>query len=274
MRLITFNVRQGGGKRIAAQVDALMARNADLVALQEVWAHTACFYHTGFQQAGLHYSTDSFVSAGNPVLLTGRRRSGVLIASRWPFRVLASTANVIPWSERLLSVLIDSPFGPLELHAVYVPVFGNEGEYKLATLEGLYRRLATPAPIPRILCGDFNSPQAETPDGTIVTFGQRIRRDGQIVTRDERHDRSERNILAGLAASDLVDVFRSLHGYDVQEFSWHTPGGARHGFRLDHIFASRCLHPVACTYLHSIREERLSDHSALEAVFDPQQTKT
>src|SRR5690348_15320922 len=97
MRLITFNVRQGGGKRIAAQVDALLSRNVDIVALQEVWARTACFYHTGFQQAGLAYSTDSFVYAGNPALLTGRRRNGVLIASRWPFRVLPVAETTIPW---------------------------------------------------------------------------------------------------------------------------------------------------------------------------------
>lgn len=38
------------------------------------------------------------------------------------------------------------------------------------------------------------------------------------------------------------------------------------------MFASRSLHPVACGYLHPLRELSLSDHSPIEACFfDPEQ---
>ena len=38
--------------------------------------------------------------------------------------------------------------------------------------EGIYRRLACSSDRPRILCGDFNTPQKEMADGEVVTWGQ------------------------------------------------------------------------------------------------------
>ncbi len=84
----------------------------------------------------------------------------------------------------------------------------------------------------------------------------------------ERWDAAERSILTGLAAHDLADVFRQLHGYGVSEFSWRLK---RHGEftdrRFDHVFASAALHPIECRYVHDWREAGLSDHSALEVEF-------
>jgi hypothetical protein len=50
--------------------------------------------------------------------------------------------------------------------------------------EGIYRRLARESAIPRVLCGDFNSPQFETRDRRLVTWGQRVDPDGEIVVQD------------------------------------------------------------------------------------------
>jgi hypothetical protein len=40
--------------------------------------------------------------------------------------------------------------------------------------------------------------------------------------------------------------------------------------RLDHILASSELRPGDCEYIHGWRELGLSDHSAMEALFEPQ----
>ena len=89
---------------------------------------------------------------------------------------------------------------------------------------------------------------------------------------------SEQRVLTGLAASDLTDVYRLLHGYGRQEFSWYHPV-SNNGFRLDHVLASRALRAHECRYLDQFRTveaekypsltfTKLSDHAAMEVDFD------
>ena len=123
-------------------------------------------------------------------------------------------------------------------------------------LEGIYERLARRSRFPRVLCGDFNTPQEETSDGKVITWGR-----GRT-----RWDMGERNILEGLKKFDLIDAFRFRYGYNVQEYSWYARPHI--GRRYDHVFASRLLlNDVECDYLHAFREERLSDHSAIRVDF-------
>jgi exonuclease III len=83
-----------------------------------------------------------------------------------------------------------------------------------------------------------------------------------------RWDAGERSVLDGLARFDLADVFRTLHGYEREEYSWYAKrNGVFRGRRFDHVFASASLEPISCTYLHALRESGLSDHSPIEAVF-------
>jgi exonuclease III len=75
-------------------------------------------------------------------------------------------------------------------------------------------------------------------------------------------------VLEGLAKFDLADVYRSLYGYAVHDFSWYLKRKGRIvGCRFDHVFAAACLRPIRCEYLHSFREAALSDHSPIEVVF-------
>jgi len=219
----------------------------------------------------------------NPTLLVGPRQYGELIASRWPLRVLPSSAFAIPWTERVLSGIIESPWGVIELHATHIPNGANHGWIKIEMFEGIYERLACATEHPRILCGDLNTPQAELRSGEIVTWGQDILPDGRIVLegtwRDpagredtsERWDRGERNVLAGLAAYDLADVYRAINAYAAPEFSWYWASqGRRVGRRFDHVFASSSLNTRSCSYLHDVRERGLSDHAPIEVDFAPE----
>ena len=116
------------------------------------------------------------------------------------------------------------------------------------------RRLsATPASVPRILLGDFNTPKLEHPDGRVETWG------GEP-SQSNRWDIGERNVLTKLALHDLHDTFRSLHGYEQQAFSIVVRGTPR---RYDHVFASRVLKPVMAQYVHIHRAAKLSDHAPL-----------
>ena len=280
MRLISWNANG----RVAAtrdQVEALRERQPDTVALQEVRRTALDCLKTELSKIGLLHSVDSSSLAANSAVLVGPRQYGELIACRWPLSALPPTDFRIPWPERVLSAHLDSPSGRIEIHTTYIPVGESNGWTNTETFEGIFERLACASIHPRILCGDFNSPQKELSDGTIVTWGQEILGSGEIVMDGTWRDRTgredtllrldigERNVLEALARFDLPDVFRSLHGYQVQEFSWYWKSGERRiGRRFDHIFASPQLNAVRCQYIHSFREMGLSDHSPIEADFE------
>jgi exonuclease III len=206
--------------------------------------------------AGLLHALDS-------AEFRNERRLFNLTASRW--ELIELPAVPAPFPERVLSSVVEAPFGLLELHNAHVPPAQSRGFVKVETCVAIHDRLARPSDRPRILCGDLNTPQRETQDGEVITFAENH---PQWL---ERWDAAERSVVEGLAEWGMVDVFRLLHGYERQDVSWvfHTRAVRRAGFRLDHVIASPELQPVWCDYQHGWREGGLSDHSAIEAIFEP-----
>ena len=272
MKIISWNVAYRVRKQ-QLQLDALISRKPDIIGLQEVTSRTLPLWVEGLQQAGYKHVISSFIlHGGSNSGLTGPRRYGILIASRWPLNSINQRLLKIPWHERLVSVLIHSPNVDFEFHVAHIPPGASHGWLKIDTFEGIFKFLARPSyDYPRILCGDFNSPQAETRSGEVITWGQDIFKDGQVKFSDKkgRWDAGERSVIQGLAEYNLYDIFRLLNGYESQEFSWllRRKGKIIARRRFDHIFASKTLNPITCNYIHSFREELLSDHSAIGATF-------
>jgi exonuclease III len=273
MRLITWNVARRI-RCIPDQVAALRRRGADVVALQEVTASSHPLLAEALASIGLVHSAFSLSLSKTPRRLVGPRRFGQLIASRWPLRSMPPERFCIPWPEKVLSILVRAPRLNFEVHAVHIPPGASNGWTKIETFEGIFDRLARKSKVPRVLCGDFNSPKEETSHGQTITWGQDLV-DGRGVCwgRSQgdtgiRWDQGERSVLVGLAEFDLADVFRTLHGFRRQEFSWYLHRkGRRTGRRFDHVFASKRLKAMRCSYLHRLRERNLSDHSPLEVDF-------
>ncbi len=264
MRLISWNLNKR--RAIDQQIAALAERQPDVVALQEVKARHLEAMRGYFAEIGLPYVLDSKIEAHESV------RGYVVVGSRWPLERKRPTRRRLPCPEGTLTVWADTPHGTVELHAIHVPTIGNGLPFKGAFLEEVCSRLARHSPHHRILCGDFNFPQRELADGTIITFAETIRADGSFFVRrgHTRQAEMQRFILNGLAEYDLHDVYRAVNGFSPQECSWYAYNrGRAFGFRLDHILASKSLHAQACTYLHPFRENGLSDHSPIEAVFAP-----
>jgi exonuclease III len=273
MRLITWNV----ARRIHCipeQVAALRRRAADVVALQEVTTSSYLPLAKTLASIGLVHSAFSLSLSKTPRRLVGPRKFGQLIASRWPLWSMPPERFRVPWPEKVLSVLVHSPRLKFEVHAAHIPPGSSNGWTKIETFEGIFERLARKSKHPRVLCGDFNSPKEETRDGQTITWGQDLV-DGRGVCWGSsqgdtgvRWDQGERGVLIGLAEFDLPDVFRTLHGFGRQEFSWYLHRkGRRIGRRFDHVFASKRLKAMRCGYLHRFREKNLSDHSPLEVDF-------
>jgi exonuclease III len=255
INLLTWNVA-GRTVLLADQAAAVARREPDIVALQEVRPSTAALWREALAAAGLESAADS-----------GRHRDGRrlfnLTASRFGLYELSPLAS--PRPERVLSVLAETPAGEIEIHNAHIPPAPSNGLIKVEACEALYGRLGRPSIRRRILCGDLNTPRSESVDGEIETFALNHPENAA------RWDAAERSIVEGLAAWDLHDCFRALHGYERQDSSWvmHTRSRRKAAFRLDHVLASAELNVVHCDYIHEWREAGFSDHSAMEAVFDP-----
>ena len=254
VHLLTWNVA-GRLTRLEEQADRLVRHDAEVVCLQEVIPNALPRWIARLEQAG--YALVRSAVTGEAARV---RRLGVLVASRLPLAV-APDSPPVPWPERLLAADVQPPdwTRPLRIVCLHAPLSQKADQVKVRTFEALYASLATVSPdVPAILCGDLNTPQYEGRDGTIQTFAQT--RSGRLREgRGERHDRAERTMLTG--PPGWRDAFRALHGYDARDRSWKT--GRHPGYRLDHILVSAALEPVACAYDHSVREDGLSDHSAM-----------
>lgn len=272
MKIVSWNVA-GRVRKQKLQMDALLSRKPDVFGLQEVTSRTLPLWVEGLKREGFIHTIPSFSIHGSNSELVGPRKYGILIASRWSLEPVDQYSLKIPWHERLISVLVHSPRVDFEFHVAHIPCGASHGYLKIETFEGINKFLARKNnKYPRILCGDFNSPQAETTSSEVITWGQKIRKDGQIKLKNgakKGWDAGERSIIQGLAKYDLHDIFRLLNGYESQEFSWlfRRKGKRIAKRRFDHIFASKTLNPATCCYIHSFREKLLSDHSAIEATF-------
>jgi exonuclease III len=254
LKLLSWNVAGRSGK-LAEQAAAVSRQDADVVALQEIRTTTLPRWRAALEVGGLAHICDSSAYLGD-------RRYFNLVASRWPHRELALSGA--PYPERVLSIVAEAPIGEIEVHNVHVPPATRNGLVKIETFEAISYMLARPSSRHRILCGDFNSPVYESAEGDVVTAAE------SHPEWLERWDTGERSVLTGLAAHDLSDIFRGLHGYDRQDASWvfHTRARRKAAHRFDHVFASASLNAIHCDYHHEWRESGLSDHSPIEAVFE------
>lgn len=263
LRLVTWNVARRSS-RIVEQATALAGREPDVVALQEVTRRTAPLWRGAFALMGLVHVRASLDLADPARSPAGRRATGVMLASRAPLRDVDQPL-ALPWPETGLGAVVQTGPEPVEIHCVHVPNAAN-GWVKVESLRAIRHGLAVAPPAPRVLCGDLNTPRREGPDGEVVSFA----RDSRGRLRPERGpdwDAAELGVVPGLRDLGYRDAYRALHGYGAKEPSWTWRRIAGHGggWRIDHVFVSSQLLPVACRYHHQWRDHELSDHSALEA---------
>jgi exonuclease III len=272
MRLVTWNLN--ARRQIAEQIAAIANPLPDILALQEVTQRSVSTLRELLPAAGLSYVTDSF-AASPPWTASGPRRYGLLIASRFPLQP-ATHAQMVVWPERLLSAHVLVPGHAVTVHTTHIPPGSTNYGKKIEMVEAVLAVVSEASLDPRILCGDFNLPQAETPQGRIVTWGEQVTAGQEPRLRARRYgldgqrwDRAERTLMEGGAPRVFIDAYRHLHGYDREDFSWYLKRGPlRVGRRFDHIFCSTAVRIVNCEYRHDVREQGLSDHSALELDFE------
>jgi len=258
--LVSWNLA-GRVRSAPAQAAALAEQHADVLALQEVRVSSLGSWRAALRAAGYEHVLSTLDDRDARVRMPTDRRLGVLVASREPVEPVAAPPEV-PWTERLLVARVRIEGQPAELYNLHSPISSKRDRVKVRTLEAVTAQLAEPSELPRVLCGDLNTPQYESREGEVSSFART--RSGRLrPDYGERHDRAELGIVIGLTEHGYRDAFRALHGYLRRDRSWVYPNG-RMGYRLDHILV-RGLEVAACDYRHDLRERRLSDHSAIWA---------
>lgn len=257
LNLISWNIERSSIDRLGDQLTALNQRTPDIIALQEFGVKAGRQARELLREHGFEYAAHSHEF--NPG--AGDNSSGIAFASRWPFRVLSPETFDMPYQHHALSAEFYTPFGRIEGHSVHVLPGSMFGIEKIEMFEGISQRLTADDDPPdyRFLCGDFNSPKEESPDGEVTVWGS-----------EERWVEGERSVIVDLAEHDLADAYRAVNGYGDNAYSYVTKNEDKEWRRrFDHVFASDALCPTAAEYLHQY--DQLSDHTPLEVIFTPKE---
>ena len=142
-RLVSWNVAARTG-RVDERIHAIGRLQPGILALQETTASNLPAFREALPALGLMYVLDSRTLAPRPAALTGPRKYGELLASRWPMEALPPARFEIPWPERVLSAAVQLPFGEVEVHVTHLPTGVGHGWIKIvAALNVTPRYFAT-----------------------------------------------------------------------------------------------------------------------------------
>ena len=273
MKIVSWNLNARTKRStLKGQCDFLKSGDFDLITLQEVTINSQDFIKEYFKG---QFIVSSFDLAHDLDILKGRRKYGEIIISKHKFKPLDPLRISIPFPERVLSIKLLERYEGLEVLTTHIPPGSSNGIIKVEHFEGLsnYMRSSSSA---KILTGDFNSPKSELATGEVITWGQRISKNGKVklainpkwknVCTAERWDSAERSIIGNHQEFGMKDAFRNANSFDVNSYSWYVVRKDKfHGRRYDHIFCSKNLEVIKCSYLQEPRESGLSDHSPVLA---------
>lgn len=226
MRLVTWNIRAGGGTRLANIAAAIAVHQADVLILTE--------YRSGEAgqrlRAVLREQGYLWLSPVEPPGIC----NGVLIATRTRPGSLAHVTEHVPEPWRMLTLTINR----VRVFGIYMPNLKAKIPYWEALIEASRPHSARHA----LAIGDFNTCRAflDEPGATDRTAP----------------------FLDKILDAGFRDVWRDRFP-EGREYSWYSHRG--NGFRVDHAFASKLLAKRigAIRYSHAERAVGVSDHSAL-----------
>jgi exodeoxyribonuclease-3 len=235
VRLVSWNIRHGGGRRVDMIYDALIGHAPDVIILTEYRSAPGAALLARLAASGWPHAASSDPAP---------RRNGVAVLSREPL-IVRRSPSLVPtgrWVE------VELPSYGLALAAVYVPFGGRDVTRK----DAFWRRILEAAAARRdaafLFVGDWNTgaPSGDAqPEGTAFSCSEHF---------------------AAMPARGFVEAWRLLHPRQ-RAFSWYSrrDGTDLRGFRIDHAFLSEqlCERLMSCEYSDIERFAGASDHAAL-----------
>ena len=263
MKILSWNVNGRVGSVGQRQLHSVLGAEPDVLALQEVTVASYPAWCGGLLAAGYSVlSTIDLLRLRSPAVdPPSERRYFNLIAT--PGRIAALPGLDFPepeqarraFAEKYIAARIRAREVELDIHNAHLPPGSTRGETKVRAFQAIRQRVDEPTSVPRILCGDFNTPQTEDDKG-VTTWAS-----AHPALREE-WDAAERSVLEHPA---LRDVYRERHLAGTPFPASHFTRGVSR--RYDHVYASPELKSVQSRYLTDWLREGLSDHAAVEAEF-------
>jgi exonuclease III len=236
MRLLSWNIRQGGGKRLDQIGMAIDSHDPDVVVLNEARARTIPLLAKTLAVSGLRYHEHT-----SPTGI----EYGTLIAARTPLRQLPrrGPSRILPHG--LLEVELEDW---CTIGGVYGPMVTPKHR---RFWNSVVRHAAANVHRPYLFIGDFNTCEAG-----VDAYKKPLAGSEQFVA---------------IRDAGFVDLWRRSNS--TTEYTWFSFGRAGvplNGFRIDHALASPVLasQATSCRYSHGERETRISDHSMLIVEFE------
>jgi exodeoxyribonuclease III len=235
MRVLSWNIRHGGGRRLGAIFHALVGHAPDVIVLTEYRSSSSASLLERLAAAGWPHAVTSDPAP---------RRNGIAILSRELLIARRPPDSLPPdrWVE------VEIPAYGLALAAVYVPVRGRDVSKKDAYWRAVLEVAAVSRDAPFLFVGDWNTgaPIGDAePDGRGFSCCEHF---------------------AAMPEHGFVEAWRLLHPHQ-RAFSWYSrrAGANLHGFRVDHAFLSEQLRErlVSCEYSDIERSAAVSDHAVL-----------
>lgn len=120
MILLTWNLNCRTNN-IKQQLDAISKYKADVLAFQEVTMWSLDKLKEYLKEMGYENILDSFSLSKEEKKLTGKRKYGQIIASKYILKNRSPEKFDVPWRERILSANIITDIGKIEIHNVHIP---------------------------------------------------------------------------------------------------------------------------------------------------------
>ena len=218
MRLVSWNICHGGGKRAPQIIRQLAEWNPNVVGLSEFRGlNPVRILHPPSGKWG--FSINS-----RPPPRLGRTGTGCVLASRHPLELTSST--VLPHLGRWIRVKLLEPI-PLSLVLVYVPnrSSGIKYDFHRAVVDELGKFAGGPG----LAMGDTNTGMPGLDEE--VPFFNKL--EGQWFNQ--------------LADAGWTDLWRRRNPQE-RVYSWHASNGGA-GFRLDQVFGTDMVHQ----YVQNVR---------------------
>ena len=242
-RIVSWNIRAGGGKRVAGILAQLLKWKPQVIGLSEFRGTPASQWLAAELAAA---GFDHQLTTINP---KAPAKNALLLASRFPLQAL-TRRNRPKIPERWLLANIEMA-QPLTLGLLHVPNY-TEPTRKYPFLDAVLRVVKRWDDGPGLIMGDTNCGKRGVDEENSLS---------SIFRRE--HDWIE-----DMEQLGWLDAFRHKHG-NRREYTWYSH--RNNGFRLDYAFCSPHFAPALRLVRHAWgkdvsqpeRRDALSDHAAI-----------
>ena len=251
IKFLNWNIRNPSIKRAKEQSEWILQTNADVIILTEAkYSEGSRFIQDWLESHAFDVFLPQPPNNNDYCVMIATKR---LISKR-----LELSVNFLPC--RAVSIVSEIFLEKIRIIGLYVPSRGSVERRNVDKRKFQYQIID----LLRLLADEFQS------SGFVICGDLNVLERNHIphysVFGEWEYEFYESFIKAG-----LVDAYRLVNP-STKEYSWFGKKG--NGYRFDHFFVSTILSQsiVDCSYIHTPRSLKLSDHSAmyLEIDFSPQ----